>query len=142
MFCNNLTVTRTRETLTLRERDHHPLDGRRRLQHFSRHRTSSTPLVQTCKELADRHRDNPTKAVDVARRERDGWENECFAPTWFVFEGEPLERRAAPPRIGAGAPDILCGARILEDAGRLIAGGVVAQPEWIPVRQQSAARVD
>ena len=57
-----------------------------------------------------------------------------------AFEGEPLERPAAPPRIGADAPEILAELGYSsEDVERLIADGVVAQTEWLPVEQQLAA---
>ena len=45
--------------------------------------------VQTMRELADRHRAAPTRTVRFEKRERDGWETECFAPSWFAFDGEP-----------------------------------------------------
>jgi crotonobetainyl-CoA:carnitine CoA-transferase CaiB-like acyl-CoA transferase len=63
--------------------------------------------VQTCKQLADRHRDKPSKTVRFQMREKDGWKNEGFAPTWFAFEGQPNDRLSAPSRIGADAYDIL-----------------------------------
>jgi hypothetical protein len=43
--------------------------------------------VQTLRELAARDRLQPTVTVSFERRERDGWENECFAPSWFAFDG-------------------------------------------------------
>jgi len=91
--------------------------------------------VQTCKDLADRHRDNPSPTVNFERRERDGWENECFAPTWFVFDGEPLRRPEAAARIGADGPAVLgeLGYSIA-DIERLISSGVVGQTEWAPVK--------
>ena len=105
------------------------------LAHLSEHGIEAVP-VQTCKELADRHRDNPSTTVDFQKRERDGWENECFAPTWFVFDGEPLDRPAAPPRIGADAPEILAELGYSsEDIERLVSTGAVGQTEWIPVKQ-------
>ncbi len=92
--------------------------------------------VQTCKELADRHRDEPSKTVKFVKRERDGWENECFAPTWFAFDGEPLERPEAPPRIGADAGAILEELGYSgDDVRRLVSGGVVGQTEWAPLQK-------
>jgi crotonobetainyl-CoA:carnitine CoA-transferase CaiB-like acyl-CoA transferase len=92
--------------------------------------------VQTCKELADRHRDNPSTTVDFQKRDRDGWENECFAPTWFSFDGEPFDRPAAPARIGADAPEILAELGYSsEDFERLVSTGAVGQTEWIPARK-------
>ena len=91
--------------------------------------------VQTCKELADRHRDNPSKTVKFEMRERDGWENECFAPTWFAFDGEPVASLGPPARIGSDAPQILAELGYSsEDIERLIASGIVGQTEWIPVQ--------
>jgi crotonobetainyl-CoA:carnitine CoA-transferase CaiB-like acyl-CoA transferase len=89
--------------------------------------------VQTCKELADRHRENPTKSVNFERLERDGWENECFAPTWFTFEGEPFSRPGAASRIGSDGPAILGELGYSsEDIDRLIATGTVGRTEWAP----------
>ena len=51
--------------------------------------------VQTMRELADRHRAKPTRTVRFEKRERDGWTTECFAPSWFAFDGEPAARPAA-----------------------------------------------
>ena len=87
--------------------------------------------VQTMRELADRHRTAPTRTVRFEKRERDGWETECFAPSWFAFDGEPAPRPAAPPRIGSDAPAILAelGYSAL-DVERLTANGVVGPTEW------------
>ena len=41
--------------------------------------------VQTCAELAGRHRDKPTTTATFEMRESDGWKNECFAPAWFAL---------------------------------------------------------
>lgn len=91
--------------------------------------------VQTCKELADRHRENPSATVDFQKRERDGWENECFAPRWFAFDGKLLDRPAAPPRIGADAPEILTELGYSsEEIERFVSNGVVGQTEWMPVK--------
>jgi hypothetical protein len=94
--------------------------------------------VQTCKELADRHRDNPSKTVIFEKRERDGWENECFAPTWFVFDGERVESPGAAARVGSDAPAILAELGYSsEDVERLILSGVVGQTEWAPVKERT-----
>ena len=91
-----------------------------------------TPLpIQTLRELTDRHRAKPTRTVRFEKRERDGWENECFAPSWFMFDGVPGDRPAAPPRIGSNAPAILAElGYTAADVERLIAGGVVGHTEW------------
>jgi crotonobetainyl-CoA:carnitine CoA-transferase CaiB-like acyl-CoA transferase len=87
--------------------------------------------VQTCEELAARHRDQPSKTVKFERREKDGWENECFAPTWFAFDGEPAPRPNATSRIGSDAPAIL--AELGYDAKeveRLRSINAVGHTEW------------
>jgi crotonobetainyl-CoA:carnitine CoA-transferase CaiB-like acyl-CoA transferase len=87
--------------------------------------------VQTLRDLADRHRAHPTRTVSFEKRERDGWENECFAPSWFGFEGLPTPRPAAPPRIGSDALAILAElGYTVADVDRLIASGVVGHTEW------------
>lgn len=92
--------------------------------------------VQTCKELADRHRQNPTSTVNFEKRERDGWENECFAPTWFAFEGASASRPSAAPRIGADAPSILAELGYSrEDVDRLVQKRVVGATEWANYRE-------
>ena len=82
--------------------------------------------VQTLRELADCDRAQQTGTVNFERRERDGWENECFAPSWFAFDGMPGARPAAAPAIlaewGYTATDV----------ERLIASGVVGHTEWFP----------
>jgi crotonobetainyl-CoA:carnitine CoA-transferase CaiB-like acyl-CoA transferase len=87
--------------------------------------------VQTCKELADRHRDHPTTTVKFEKRESDGWATECFAPTWFAFDGQTQPRPKAASRIGADGPAVLAelGYRP-PDVERLIATGVVGRTEW------------
>jgi crotonobetainyl-CoA:carnitine CoA-transferase CaiB-like acyl-CoA transferase len=96
----------------------------------AQHNIPAAP-VQTCKELADRHRDAPSRTVRFEKREKDGWATECFAPTWFAFDGEPQPRPPAASRIGAD------GRAILRDIGyapagvdRLVTDGVVGRTEW------------
>jgi crotonobetainyl-CoA:carnitine CoA-transferase CaiB-like acyl-CoA transferase len=87
--------------------------------------------VQTCRQVADRHRDKPTKTVHFERTEKDGWATECFAPTWFVFDNEPFPRSAAASRIGADGPAILADLGYTpEDVSRLVSSGVVGRTEW------------
>jgi crotonobetainyl-CoA:carnitine CoA-transferase CaiB-like acyl-CoA transferase len=87
--------------------------------------------VQTCKELADRHRDHPTATVKFESREKDGWENECFAPTWFAFDGRTQSRPQAASRIGADGPVILAELGYQpDDVQRLTASGAVGRTEW------------
>ena len=92
--------------------------------------------VQTVKELADRHRKNPSKTVNFERRERDGWENECFAPRWFAFDGELMPRPSATARIGSDAPTILAELGYSkEQVARLVSSGAVGQTEWAPLKR-------
>ncbi len=92
--------------------------------------------VQTVKELADRHRKNPSKTVNFERRERDGWENECFAPRWFAFDGELMPRPSATARIGSDAPTILAELGYSkEQVARLVSSGAVGQTEWALVKR-------
>ena len=87
--------------------------------------------VQTCKELADRHRDHPTTTVKFEKREKDGWVTECFAPTWFAFDGQTQPRPPAASRIGADAPNVLADLGYNPaDTERLIAIGAVGRTEW------------
>ena len=87
--------------------------------------------VQTCKELADRHRDAPTRTVRFEKREKDGWVTECFAPTWFAFDGEPQPRPPAASRIGADGPAVLAELGYQpEEVKQLVASGAVGRTEW------------
>ncbi len=87
--------------------------------------------MQTCKELADRHRDAPSRTVRFEMREKDGWATECFAPTWFAFDGEPEPRPPAASRIGADGPAVLAELGYqLEEVKQLVASGAVARIEW------------
>ncbi len=91
--------------------------------------------VHTCKALADLHRDNPTTTVDFELRESDGWENECFAPAWFAFDGERVASPGPSARIGSNAPEILAELGYSgEDVKRLIDDGAVGPTEWIPLK--------
>jgi crotonobetainyl-CoA:carnitine CoA-transferase CaiB-like acyl-CoA transferase len=87
--------------------------------------------VQTLKDLVERHRAAPTRTVRFERRERDGWENECFAPSWFAVDGVASPRPAAPPRIGADAAAILGDlGYTARDIHRLQDNGIVGPIEW------------
>ncbi len=87
--------------------------------------------VQTCNELADRHRDHPTTTVKFETREKDGWSTECFAPTWFAFDGKPQPRPPAASRIGADGPAVLAELGYKpDDVKRLVTAGVVGRTEW------------
>lgn len=90
----------------------------------------ATP-VQTCRQAADRHRKQPTITAAFVARESDGWVNECWAPTWFAFDGKPLDRPKAAPRIGSTAPAILAELGYSKsDVDRMIASGVVGRTEF------------
>ena len=99
--------------------------------------------IQTMRQLADRHRSAPTRTVRFEKREKDGWETECFAPSWFAFDGEPAARPSAPSRVGSDAPAILAEMGYTSaDVERLIAQGIVGPTEWLHHREadNSAAR--
>ena len=87
--------------------------------------------VQTCQQLADRHRDKPTTTVRFEKSEKDGWMTECFAPTWFAFDGKPQPRPQAASRIGADAPAVLAelGYKPAE-VERLVSSGAIGRTEW------------
>ena len=107
------------------------------LEQLRRQGTAAVP-IQTCRELADRHRTDPSRTVNFERRECDGWVNECFAPTWFAFDGEPVASLGGSPRVGSNGPEILAELGYsAEDIDRLVGAGVVGQTEWLPA---SAAR--
>ncbi len=87
--------------------------------------------VNSVRELADRHRAQPTRTIHFQARDHDGWTTECFVPTWFCFDGAVAAARKEAVRIGASADTILeslgLPARAIED---LKASGVVGMPEW------------
>jgi crotonobetainyl-CoA:carnitine CoA-transferase CaiB-like acyl-CoA transferase len=89
--------------------------------------------VQTCKGLADIHRDAPTTTVDFEFREKDGWKNECFAPSWFAFDGKRVMSPGPASRVGSDAPAILAELGYSkEDVKRLISTGAVGKTEFLP----------
>lgn len=103
------------------------------LAHLQKQNIQAVP-VQTCQELAARHKETPCKTVTFEHRERDGWESENFAPTWFVFDGECVGCPGVTARIGSDAPQILKELGYSnDDMKRLIAEGVVGPTEWVPV---------
>ena len=76
------------------------------------------------------------KTVDFQRRESDGWVNECFAPTWFAFDGKAVPSPGAAHRVGSDAPVILAELGYsTADVKRLVAESVVGQTEWVPVKK-------
>jgi crotonobetainyl-CoA:carnitine CoA-transferase CaiB-like acyl-CoA transferase len=95
--------------------------------------------IQTLNDLVDRHRAHPTRTIKFEMRDRDGWENECFAPTWFAFDGASASRPAAAPRIGSDARAVLTDLGYsTTDIDRLVDAGVVGPVEWW--RRKSADR--
>ncbi len=89
--------------------------------------------VQTCRDLAERHRGSPSKTVIFAKRGSDGWETECFAPTWFHFDGVSVSRPAATTRIGSDRTHILAELGFTDEEGAdFIARGAVADTEFRP----------
>lgn len=94
--------------------------------------------MQTLKELVERHRTGPTRTVRFEKRERDGWVNECFAPTWFALDGVANPRPAAPPRIGSDGPVILIElGYAASEIERLEDAGIVGPIEWYRRMYQS-----
>jgi len=92
--------------------------------------------VQTCKELADLHRDKPTTTVDFEMREKDGWKNECFAPSWLAFDGKRVASPGPASRLGSDAPEILADLGYSKkDVERLVASGAVGRTEWAPLEK-------
>ena len=90
--------------------------------------------MQTCRQLADRHREHPTATVKFEARTSDGWTTECFAPTWFAFDGQTQPRPRAASRIGADGPAVLADLGYSPtDVERLIAIGAVGRTEWTKV---------
>ena len=87
--------------------------------------------VQTCRQVADRHRDKPSPTVYFEKRESDGWINHCFRPTWFTFDGVPTPRPRATSRIGADGPAILAQLGYsADDVNRMVASGAIGRTEW------------
>ena len=87
--------------------------------------------VQTCRQVADRHKDKASPTVYFEKRESDGWVNNCFRPTWFTFDGVPTPRPRATSRIGADGPAILAQLGYgPDDVKRLVASGAIGRTEW------------
>lgn len=81
--------------------------------------------------LVARHRDRPTTTVRFEKREKDGWFTECFAPTWFAFDGKPEPRPQAASRIGADGPAVLAELGYSpDDIKTFVANGAVGRTEW------------
>lgn len=88
--------------------------------------------VQTCRVLADRHKETPSKTVKFTKSERDGWKSEKFEPTWFTFDNEPLTFPGVTARIGSDAPEILKELGYSDDdIKRLASEGIVGPVEWV-----------
>ncbi|CDZ77363.1 Formyl-coenzyme A transferase [Legionella massiliensis] len=87
--------------------------------------------IQTCRQLANRHRDKPSKTIRFQQREKDGWKNEGFAPTWFAFDGVPSDRLNAASRIGADGAAILAALNYSQQQiEALLANKIVGQTEF------------
>lgn len=111
-----------------------PLTVEAALDKLSKQGIPAVP-VQTCKALADRHRDKPTTTVDFELRESDGWINECFAPSWFAFDGERVASPGPAHRVGSDGPKILAELGYSKkEIERLVATAVVGQTEFLPVK--------
>ena len=88
--------------------------------------------IQTCRELADRHKETPSKTVKFNRYEKDGWISEKFEPSWFAFDGEPFTSPGATSRIGSDAREILKEIGYAsDDIERLMKNGAVGPTEWV-----------
>jgi len=89
--------------------------------------------IQDCKTLTNIHRETPSKTIRFEKRMADGWETECFAPTWFTYNGETVKSSQPSERIGTS------GKSILSELGysshqirKLIDDEVVGNVEWSP----------
>ncbi len=88
--------------------------------------------IQTCRELADRHKETPSKTVKFNKHEKDGWMYEKFEPSWFAFDGEPFTSPGATSRIGSDAREILKDIGYSnDDIEHLIKNRAVGPTEWI-----------
>jgi len=100
------------------------------LAHLKEEGIQAVP-VQTCREIADIHRENPCKTVTFEQRERDGWKSENFTPTWFVFDGQSVGCPGPAARIGSDAPAILKELGYSEsDIARFLDQSIVGRTEW------------
>lgn len=87
--------------------------------------------VNTVRELANRHRTQPSRTIHFQAIDQDGWRSECFVPTWFCFDGEVPETRQPAVRIGSSAHSILQSLGMTAQAlNQLEASGAVGSPEW------------
>jgi crotonobetainyl-CoA:carnitine CoA-transferase CaiB-like acyl-CoA transferase len=87
--------------------------------------------VNTVRELADRHRAQPTRTVHFQARTHAGWTTECFVPTWFCFDGAAPTAREGAVRIGSSADSLLAGLGYPAEAiAQLRQDGVVLPDEW------------
>ena len=87
--------------------------------------------VNTVRELADRHRAQPSRTINFQATNNDGWITECFVPTWFCFDGAAPETRKAAVRIGASADLLLSHLGLSAEAiDGLKESGVVGGMEW------------
>lgn len=100
------------------------------LAHLQQQNIQAVP-VQTCQMLTERHRKTPCKTIRFEERERDDWETEGFAPTWFVFDGESADCPGPTARIGSDAPEILSSLGYTSnEIERLLSAGIVGKTEW------------
>lgn len=87
--------------------------------------------VQTVRALADKHRQEPCKTIRFESREKQGWFNENFAPTWFAFHGKTVSCPGPASRIGSDAYQILSELNYSdEEIKTLIQNGIVGPVEW------------
>ena len=63
--------------------------------------------IQTCRELANRHFNDPTPTVTFEHRTHEGWTVGAFSTSWFAIAGRPLGTPAPAHRVGSDAEEIL-----------------------------------
>ncbi|CAN5136552.1 CoA transferase [soil metagenome] len=89
--------------------------------------------VNSVRELAARHRTQPSRTIHFQAIDSDGWRTECFVPTWFCFDAAVPETRQPAVRIGSSAQAILRSLGLsTNDLAQLEASGAVGEPEWAP----------
>ena len=87
--------------------------------------------INTVRELANRHRDRPTRTIHFQARDHEGWRTECFVPSWFCFDGVVPEARRCAVRIGTSADTVLETLGLsMQAIEQLKASGVVGRTEW------------
>jgi len=64
--------------------------------------------VNTVRQIADKSADGKSKSANFKKKTAgQGWDVETWEPTWFCFDGEPMECAGAPTFSGSDAPQVL-----------------------------------